>query len=77
MSVTAIALIAIYYKSILIYCQQAYHTDLFDGNTIASQEISPQDIEKNYIDEQNDQEQLHLLNRLMLLYPLLKIKHPS
>ncbi|OCG40037.1 hypothetical protein A9G25_09110 [Gilliamella sp. Bif1-4] len=70
LSVTAIALIAIYYKSILIYCQQAYHTDLFDGNTIASQEISPQDLEKKYIDEQNDQEYTTTQTSTSLIQPI-------
>ena len=32
--VTAIALIAIYYNSILIYCQQTYHSDIFNTGSL-------------------------------------------
>ena len=34
LSVTAIALIAIYYNSILIYCQQTYHSDIFNTGSL-------------------------------------------
>ncbi|OCG11192.1 hypothetical protein A9G24_09625 [Gilliamella sp. App6-5] len=50
--VTAIALIAIYYKSILIYGEQVYHTDLFNSDTLAIQETSTQELEDSKSDEQ-------------------------
>ncbi|NUF49286.1 SGNH/GDSL hydrolase family protein [Gilliamella sp. ESL0250] len=50
--VTAIALIAIYYKSILIYGEQVYHTDLFNSDTLAIQETSIQELEDSKSDEQ-------------------------
>ena len=37
LSVTAIALIAIYYNSILIYCQQTYHSDIFNTGSITQE----------------------------------------
>ncbi|MWP61465.1 SGNH/GDSL hydrolase family protein [Gilliamella sp. Pas-s25] len=50
--VTAIALIAIYYKSILIYGEQVYHTDLFNSDTLAIEETSTQELEDSKSDEQ-------------------------
>ncbi|SCC11294.1 hypothetical protein GA0061081_10636 [Gilliamella bombicola] len=54
--ITAIALMALYYKSILIYCQQAYHIHLFDSNTFFVQETSTQVLEKSNNDELNFQQ---------------------
>ncbi|WP_167349322.1 SGNH/GDSL hydrolase family protein [Gilliamella bombicola] len=56
MFITAIALMALYYKSILIYCQQAYHIHLFDSNTFFVQETSTQVLEKSNNDELNFQQ---------------------
>ena len=56
LSVTAIALIAIYYKSVLIYCQQVYHIDLFEFSTVSSEDISTNLFEENESGEQKFQE---------------------
>lgn len=43
---TAIVLMAIYYKSILIYWQQTYHSDLLDSDTFA-QDVSSEEFDKD------------------------------
>ena len=43
---TAIVLMSIYYKSILIYWQQTYHSDLLDSDTLA-QDALPEELEKD------------------------------
>ena len=43
---TAIVLMAIYYKSILIYWQQTYHSDLLDSDTFA-QDVSSEEFGKD------------------------------
>ncbi|OCG44958.1 hypothetical protein A9G28_01405 [Gilliamella sp. Fer1-1] len=60
MFVTAIALIAIYYKSILIYCEQVYHTDLLNNNTLANQESLIQELETSKDDEQDFQKYISI-----------------
>jgi hypothetical protein len=51
LSITAIALIAIYYQSILIYWQQTYHSDLFNANHFTQQQ------------EQEETEQIPLISK--------------
>lgn len=51
--IIAISLMAIYYKSILIYWQQTYHTDLFDSGKIFVQD--------NLVEEQVGATQKHLI----------------
>ncbi|OCG13448.1 GDSL-type esterase/lipase family protein [Gilliamella apicola] len=43
---TAIVLMVIYYKSILIYWQQTYHSDLLDSDTFA-QDVSSEEFDKD------------------------------
>ena len=43
---TAIVLMSIYYKSILIYWQQTYHSELLDSDTLA-EDTNPEELEKD------------------------------
>ena len=43
---TAIVLMSIYYKSILIYWQQTYHSELLDSDTL-SEDTNPEELEKD------------------------------
>lgn len=43
---TAVVLMSIYYKSILIYWQQTYHSDLLDSDTL-TEEPPPEELEKD------------------------------
>lgn len=68
--VTAITLIAIYYKSILVYCEQAYHTDLFNSNTLAVEELSIQGLEESKKYEQDTQEDVNVQIPSSLAQPI-------
>ncbi|MWN89126.1 DUF459 domain-containing protein [Gilliamella sp. Pra-s65] len=74
--VTSVALIILYYKSILIYWQQAYHTDLLNSNNFIAQGTLPtQELEENNNNEPNIQQYLPI-RKSTLLTPSINIFLP-
>lgn len=66
LSFTAIALMIIYYQSILIYWQQTYHFDLLNSNSLTVQEISAEQLENDDNKDGSSQENVFITENTTL-----------